>query len=156
MPTPKHPLKYNIELYPKTFPDAEENSNYSITLSCYDNNGTVTYTSTDLPSWLSINDIPTENKALLEGTPTEPINDLSFHIKVTDEANNENEVQYTIDVINDQSPITLYPDTLPDAQDNTDYSIQLYTYNNIGAITYSATGLPAWLSLNPTNRSHFR
>jgi hypothetical protein len=44
-----------IQIYPDTLPNAERHSNYNFNIGVFNANGSYTFSSTNLPSWLSIN-----------------------------------------------------------------------------------------------------
>ncbi len=120
-----------------------EDAAFSYNVNCSDENqGTVTYSLTSPPDWLSINQLT----GLLSGTPNNLyVGSHSQTISVNDGTGNVS-VVWNYTVVNVPPVFTTEADTAADED-------QLYSYDancsddDQGTITYSATTLPGWLSL---------
>jgi len=120
-----------------------EDAVFSYNVNCSDENqGTVTYSLTDSPVWLTINPLT----GLLSGTPNNLyVGSHSQTITVNDGTGNVS-LTWDYSVVNVPPVFTTEADTTADED-------QLYSYDancsddNQGTITYSATILPSWLTL---------
>ncbi|MGD0732186.1 MAG: putative Ig domain-containing protein, partial [Terracidiphilus sp.] len=122
-------------------------SAYSATLTASGGSGTgYTWSATGLPAWLSIS----SSTGALTGTPTAAATAASFTVKVTDSAHNTASGGYSVTVL---AGISIAPSggALPAAFANAPYSTILVASGGSGTgYSWSATGLPAWLSINST------
>ncbi len=102
-----------------------------------------TWAATGLPAWLSLN----SSTGSLSGTPTAG-GSFDFTIRVTDRAQNTAVQSFTVTVISGLTITTATP--LPAATPGVAYGQTLSATGGVTPYTWSATGLPAWLSLNPS------
>ena len=127
-------------------PTAYANSAYSTTLAASGGSGTgYTWSATGLPSWLSI----APATGVLSGAPTATASAASFTIKVTDSASNSASGTYSVTV---DAGVKISPSggALPAGYANAPYSTTLTASGGAGTgYTWSATGLPSWLSIAP-------
>ncbi len=109
------------------------------------NNATLTYSATGLPSGLSIN----SSSGLISGTIASNADTSSpYSVTVTATDSNNDSVNQTFNWTVDR--VSLNPVNDQENQEGTSVSLQLSASDNEGTPTYSATGLPAGLSLNST------
>jgi large repetitive protein len=120
-------------------PAATVNTAYNQTLAATGGAGSpYTWSATGLPTWLSLS-----AGGVLTGTPTSSSVDSTFSVTVKDSANNSTSATFTL-------PVTLAITTtspLPTATINAAYSQTFAAVGGAGGYTWSATGLPSWLTL---------
>jgi len=142
-------VKAGISIAPPggALPAAYANTLYSTTLTASGGSGTgYTWSATGLPSWLSIS--PTTG--VLTGTPTTAPAANQFTVTVTDSAGNTDSGSYTL-AVNVGVSIAPSGGSLPAAYVGATYSTKLTASGGSGTgYTWSATGLPSWLSISPT------
>ena len=120
-------------------PAATVNTAYSQTLTAGGGAGGYTWSATGLPSWLTVT-----SAGALMGTPPSSAVNASFTAKVTDSANASATGSFTV-------PVTLTITTtspLPTATTGSAYTQTFGAVGGAGGYTWSATGLPSWLTLN--------
>ena len=120
-------------------PPATVNTAYSQTLTAGGGAGGYTWSATGLPSWLTLT-----SAGALMGTPPSSAVNASFTVKVTDSANVSATGSFTV-------PVTLTITTtspLPTATAGSAYTQTFVAVGGAGGYTWSATGLPIWLTLN--------
>ncbi|MBS1875690.1 MAG: putative Ig domain-containing protein [Acidobacteria bacterium] len=121
-------------------PTATVGSAYSTQFAAAGGSGAYTWTATGLPSWLTLS-----TAGVLSGTPTSS-GSVSFSVTVTDTASHTATGQFALVLyaplsITTASPLT--PATVASA-----YSAQFAATGGTGTYSWSATGLPSWLSLS--------
>jgi len=121
-------------------PAATVNVAYNQTLAADGGAGGYTWSATGLPSWLTLSPA-----GALTGTPPSSAVNATFTVKVTDSANVPASASFTVPVT--LAILTTSP--LPAATVNTAYSETFSAGGGAGAYTWSATGLPSWLTLSP-------
>lgn len=119
-------------------PSATINTTYSQTFAAVGGAGGYTWSATGLPAWLTLSSAG----ALTGATPSSAVN-ATFTVKVTDSANIPATGSFTVPVT--LTIVTTSP--LPAATVNTAYTQTLTAGGGAGGYTWSATGLPSWLTL---------
>ena len=112
---------------------------YSQTFAASGGAGGYSWSATGLPSWLSLS-----TAGLLTGTPPLTATDATFTVKVTDSSGNNTSAPFYL-------PVTLAITTatrLPAATIMVAYSETFAASGGAGGYSWSATGLPTWLSLS--------
>lgn len=137
-----------LALAPGTLPDGITGTLYptQIIPAATGGTGPYTYSATSLPPGLSFN--PTTRE--ITGTPTQS-GTYTIPVTVIDVNGNTVTSSYTIKVTD---PLVLPPATLANGITGTVYTTQIIPIATGGTIPYmySATGLPAGLTFNPTTR----
>jgi hypothetical protein len=128
-------------------PTAYVGAAYSTKLTATGGSGTgYTWSATGLPSWLSI----APATGIVSGTPTAAASAISFTVKVTDSASNTGSGSYSV-TVNPGVSIAPAGGSLPSAFVGAAYSTTLTASGGSGTgYTWSATGLPSWLSISPS------
>ena len=136
---------------PASLPDAVPGVLYSVTFSALPApGGTYSFSSTTLPSWLSLNSAT----GVLSGTPGPgDVGSVSFTITATDSGGEPvgctGQAQFGFNVLCPTITVTSTPSVLPDAVAGQFYSASFHA-SPAGTYTFSATGLPSWLTLSPS------
>jgi hypothetical protein len=130
-------------------PVAYVGSTYSETLTAAGGSGNgfkfAVASGSSLPSWLTLS-----QAGVLSGTPTAAATAASFTVKVTDSASNTGSATFSVTV---DAGVSISPSggALATAYVGSLYSATLTASGGSGSgYTWSATGLPAWLSISPT------
>lgn len=89
------------------------------------------------------------NTGEITGTNTAVSGQLPIGVTITDSQGLTTDIAFTLPV---DSPITLSPTSLPAATAGTNYLVQLGATGGTAPYTFSATGLPAGISLNSSNQ----
>ncbi|WP_308464470.1 G1 family glutamic endopeptidase, partial [Ferrimicrobium sp.] len=122
-----------------TLPQATVNQSYSTTLAASGGSGSYSWSVTGLPAGLLIS-----TSGVISGIPT-TAGTSTVSIKVTDSAEISSTVSLSL-VTN--PPISITTTSLPSATSNQAYSTTLSATGGDGGYTWSATGLPAGLSMS--------
>jgi hypothetical protein len=112
---------------------------YSQTFAASGGAGGYSWSATGLPSWLSLS-----TAGLLTGTPPLTATDATFTVKVTDSIGATASAAFAL-------PVTLAITTasrLPSSTVTVAYSETFAAVGGAGGYSWSATGLPTWLSLS--------
>ena len=120
-------------------PAATVNAAYNQTLTAGGGAGGFTWSATGLPAWLTLT-----AGGVLSGTPPSSAVDATFTVKVTDSASASATASLTV-------PVTLTITTtspLPAATTGSAYTKTFAAVGGAGGYAWSATGLPAWLTLS--------
>ncbi len=120
-------------------PSATIGAAYNQTFAAGGGGGGYTWSASGLPSWLTLT-----TAGALTGVPPSSAVNANFTVKVTDTAGASVTASFIL-------PVTLTIATtspLPAATVNTPYSQTLAAQGGAGGYTWSATGLPSWLTLN--------
>ena len=121
-------------------PSATVSAAYSTNFSISGGVSPYTYTATGLPSWLTLS-----TGGTLSGTPPSSGN-TTFHVTATDSASNTVAANFTLPVNAVLTIGTTSP--LPEATMGVAYSDTLSASGGTGGYSWSATGLPSWLSIS--------
>ncbi len=131
---------------PSNVPAAEVNKSYNYTAIATGGSKPYTWSATGLPPGLSIN----ASSGTISGTPT-TAGTYTFTITVTDNLNhsaNRSICLVVLSVPGISVPTT--GATLPDATEGSVYPYQCGATGGTGTYTWSATGLPSGLTINPS------
>jgi hypothetical protein len=116
--------------------------------------GDYTFSASGLPGWLSLD----VNTGALSGTPTfADVGAVSFTVIATDSGDPQSgeqegctgQAQFSFDVGCPTITVSSTPSVLPHAVAGTLYSAT-FSASPAGTYTFSASGLPGWLTLDPT------
>jgi hypothetical protein len=129
--------------------DAWEDDLYTYTITAQDfEDEPITFTGVTIPSWLTFN----ATTGVLSGTPTnEDIDDHNVKIQVTDGSIDNLFQEFTITVNNQNDPpvITSTPSvTTIDQGESFSYTLTATDADADDVITFSAPGLPSWMSFD--------
>ena len=137
-----------LTITPTTLPNATIGSPYSATMTATGGVPAYTWSLSGNPSWLSINPAT----GVLSGTPTGTSGSTaSFTVTVTDSqtpTHSTQSVGQSIVVV--IGTLTIANTSLPAATVNTPYSATLNATGGITPYTWSLSGNPSWLSINPS------
>ena len=122
-------------------PSATLGSVYSQQFRASGGSGNYSWTSIGLPHWLTLS-----ATGFLTGIPPNP-GSVTFTATVTDSQNNTATANFTVQVTSAVSIVT--PPLLPAATVFNGYSVQLAARGGSGNYTWTASGLPAGLTLTP-------
>ena len=132
----------------------DEGSLYTYTASATDADthvDSLTWSAPGLPSWLSFNAIT----RTVSGTPNNPqVGAHSITVRVSD-GNSNTDQTYTLTVNNTNDAPYFITTALDTAIEDLAYSFVVSASDSDAAttLTYSAPGLPGWLSFNPSTRT---
>ena len=134
-----------ILITPSNLPDGTIGTEYNTTLTAYGGTPPYNWTSTNLPSWLSLD----KSSGTLSGTPIQA-GTFTFTIKVTDSSNNEDTKEFTITINEQSQPLTITTEDLPEGAIGSEYSATLTATGGTSPYTWSkiSGNLPNGLSLN--------
>jgi len=125
------------------FPAAAEGSPYTFTFTASGGQPPYQWSATGLPSWLTLS-----TAGVLSGTPPKgSAGNVGFTVTVTDAVKNFISAPLTIRV-NPATPISIAPAQLSPATEGTRYSVTFTASGGAGTYTWSASGLPVWLTLS--------
>jgi len=113
---------------------------YSTNLTASGGNPGYTWTASGLPAWLNLT-----AAGYLSGTPPAGTANVSFQATVTDFASNSASAIFTLPV---EPSLTITTAALPAATASVLYSTPLAATGGVGSYTWSASGLPAGLTLS--------
>ena len=119
---------------------------YAQSLSASAGTSPYAWTSTNLPSWLSLS-----GTGGLSGTP--PVNtpsSVSFDVKVTDSLGAFTSGNFTLPVLATPGLMFVTTSPVPAATVNATYSATIQASGGDGVFAFSLSGQPAWLSINNT------
>jgi hypothetical protein len=127
-------------------PNAVVNSSYSVQIVTTGGTAPLTFSATGLPAGLSIN----SSNGTISGTPS-ATGTSSVMVTVKDMSNPQQTANANLQltVVNGLAITTGSP--LPNGVQNSAYSTTIATVNGTAPLTFSATGLPAGLSINPSS-----
>ncbi|MGO9455138.1 MAG: putative Ig domain-containing protein [Candidatus Binataceae bacterium] len=134
-----------------SLPAATAGSNYNQVLA--ESGGTSPYTWSVSPATLPPGLILVPSSGVIGGEPTGCSNTPcgSYTFTVTDEAGNSSSTQpIPITVGPPASPLTITPTTLPGATIGSPYSATMTATGGVPVYTWSLSGNPSWLSINPS------
>ncbi|HEX3746262.1 MAG TPA: putative Ig domain-containing protein [Bryobacteraceae bacterium] len=114
---------------------------YSVTLQGGGGNGVFNFSATGLPSWLALN----SKTHVLSGTPP-AAGPVTFQITLSDNVNQSISQYFTLPV--NGTLLFDTPATLPPASVGLPYSETLLASGGSGTYSWTASGLPSWLSLS--------
>jgi hypothetical protein len=128
-----------------TLPDAFVGTAYSYTLTPLNAAGAVTFTSTgSMPANMSLS-----AGGILSGTPTASANNFNISYSVNDGTDVvTRSANLTISAISVSATGVSAPGVLPNATQNSAYSVTLTASGGAGGFTFTASGLPNGLNLN--------
>lgn len=132
-----------------TLAPGAEGQAYTHTFTASGGIPTYTFTMSGNPGWLALN----PSSGQLTGTPpagsggSSPYN---FTVMVADTAAGNDSQAVTL-TVNPPPPLTLGSTTLPPATEAVPYSHTFTATGGIGAYTFTMSGNPGWLALNPTS-----
>jgi hypothetical protein len=117
---------------------------YSDNFTASGGSGGYTWMASGLPSWLTLT-----AAGYLSGTPPAGAASVSFSITVSDSSNNTDSMTFTLPVNPAIAPLAITTTSpLPAATAGTTYSQQLLASGGTGSYTWTATGLPPWLTFS--------
>ena len=122
-------------------PPATPNTLYSVTVSVAGGNGVYTVGATGLPNWLAFN----TKTGVLSGTPPSA-GPVTFQLTVSDNVNQTLTQYFTVPV---NAALTFGTSALPAASVGLPYPETLFASGGSGTYTWTAAGLPVWLTLSP-------
>ena len=133
-----------VTLTPSTLSNGTKGTAYSQTIAASGGLSPYTFTSTGLPSWLTLSP-----SGALTGTPT-ATGTFNFTVTATDANGCTSSAQsYTVVVNAPPCPtITLSPATLPNGTKGTAYNQTVVATGGATPYSFMATGLPTWLSFS--------
>lgn len=124
-----------------TLPSAAFNTAYSDTPPVSGGFSPLEFALSGAPNWLSVN----STTGALSGTPAALGNfTFTYYAIDNDGVASSNSLSLTV---NSSSPLTLSPNTLPNATLNTNYTVQLSASGGVPGYTFSGTGLPSGLQV---------
>jgi large repetitive protein len=134
-----------------SLPPATAGSNYNQVLT--ESGGTSPYTWNVSPTTLPPGLVLVSSSGVIAGTPTgcssTPCGSYTF--TVTDETGNSASTQpIPITVNPPAAPLTITPTTLPTATIGSPYSATMTATGGVPVYTWSLSGNPSWLSINPS------
>ena len=122
-------------------PAATVGSPYTTTLTASGGSGGYNWSASGLPGWLTLS-----SSGVLSGTPPTP-GPVNFSVTVTDSTSHTATKDLTLPV---NSALVIGSTTLPAATVGSVYSYNFTASGGSGGYMWSASELPAWLTLTPT------
>ncbi len=132
-----------------SLPDATEGGAYSTTLTASNGTTPLTWSATGLPSGLSLD----ANTGVISGSPAAGDSLLSpytINVTVTDAVGGTNSTTLQLTVNPPPTITTPSSGPVPDATQTGAYSLPLAATGGTGTLTWSASGMPAGLSISPS------
>ncbi|MGF1453674.1 MAG: PKD domain-containing protein [Opitutales bacterium] len=127
-----------------SLPDGEVNVAYSALLSSSGGDAPISWTMAGAPAWLNLN----ANTGDLSGTPTSAgATDVTFF--ATDADGDADSALLTISVTPEDTVPQITTTTLPNATQGADYSASVSSTGGNGTLSWSLSGAPAWLGIDP-------
>ncbi|HYL78822.1 MAG TPA: putative Ig domain-containing protein [Bryobacteraceae bacterium] len=125
------------------FPAMTEGSLYTFNFTASGGQPPYLWSATGLPSWLTLS-----TAGVLSGTPPKGSGgSVSFNVTVVDAAKNTVSAPITFKI---NSGIVITPSQLPPATEAASYNATFTATGGNGNFTWSASGLPSWLTLSAT------
>ncbi len=118
---------------------------YAAVLQAGGGNGVYSLAVSGLPNWLALNTTPGPSFGNLTGTPPAATGPVTFQVTLSDNINQSLTQYFTLPV--NTALVFGTASTLPPATKSLPYSQTLAASGGNGNYTWSATGLPAWLSI---------
>ena len=137
---------------PSTLPDASVGVPYSGTITASPAPaGTYSFVASGLPAWLSLN----PSTGALTGTPgLGDVGSVSFTVTVTDSGGEPSgctgQAQFAFNVACPSISVKVAPTPIPHAVTGQLFSVTFSVTSPPGTFTWSASGLPSWLSIDPS------
>lgn len=123
------------------FPAAAEGSPYKFTFTASGGQPPYSWSATGLPAWLNLS-----TAGVMTGTPPAgSAPGVPFTLTVTDSAQNTRSAPLTLKI---NAAIAISPRELPPATETVPYHLTFTATGGAGGFTWSASGLPSWLTLD--------
>jgi hypothetical protein len=134
-------ISAQLQITAITLPDGVVGTSYSQSFTATGGTGTLTWSATGVPAGLSLS-----SGGVLSGTPT-TAGTTSITVHVTDSGSPAQSVSSTFS-LRIAVPLAITAITLPDGVAGTPYAQAFAASGGTGSLTWSATGLPAGLSMS--------
>ncbi len=131
--------------------NAGRNQAFSLGLSTFFadvNNDPLTYSATGLPAGLTLNTAT----GAITGTATAALGSYTVTVNASDGRGGSIGTSFTLSVVNSAPSAPTIPNQTATAGAAWSYTVPAFTDPNGDVLTYSASGLPAWMSFNATTR----
>ncbi|MFZ2754287.1 MAG: putative Ig domain-containing protein [Lysobacteraceae bacterium] len=131
--------------------NAGRNQAFSLALSTFFadvNNDPLTYSATGLPAGLTLNTAT----GAITGAATAALGSYTVTVSASDGRGGSIGTSFTLNVVNSAPVAPTIPNQTATAGAAWSYTVPAFTDPNGDVLTYSASGLPAWMSFNATTR----
>ena len=131
--------------------NAGRNQAFSLGLSTFFadvNNDPLTYSATGLPAGLTLNTAT----GAITGAATAALGSYTVTVSASDGRGGSIGTSFTLNVVNSAPVAPTIPNQTATAGTAWSYTVPAFTDPNGDVLTYSASGLPAWMSFNATTR----